>query len=278
MLRDQQQLPAALAVTCPAGWGLPALMADLALDLLETSSAQPITELAHPDFRWLEADGPEIKIDQVRRLVEFAVQTPQLAPRKVAVLLDAHLLNRAAANALLKTLEEPPPNTHLLLATGHWGKVMPTVRSRCQRYAVPADAARAADWLQQQGVQAGTMDLALAGFAPLQLRDELVEAGHVSFAEGLDKWLAGVPRKPLPTAVDELLAGDVGQFLARWYRRLSLALQDKDIDGLALDARGVHQFADLLLNTRRQIETLNSANDRLLCEALLVEWVRLCRR
>ena len=63
-----------------------------------------------------------IKIDQVRALNAFAVQTPQIAKRKVAAVFDAHLLNVNAANTLLKTLEEPPQNTHILLCT-HIGAV-----------------------------------------------------------------------------------------------------------------------------------------------------------
>ena len=60
-------------------------------------------------------EGAEIKIDRIRALNAFAVQTPQIASRKVVAVLDAHLMNINASNTLLKTLEEPPSNTHILL-------------------------------------------------------------------------------------------------------------------------------------------------------------------
>ena len=72
---------------------------------------------AHGDFRWLQpdADSRVIKIDQVRALVDFGHSTAGFGPRKVMVIAPADVMNTHAANALLKSLEEPPANTHLLL-------------------------------------------------------------------------------------------------------------------------------------------------------------------
>ncbi len=264
------RLPNALALTGPEGWGMPTLVQAVALDLLETTTRQSIEDFAHPDLRWIVPEGTVIKIDQIRKLVEFAVQTAQLAPRKVAVVLDAHLLNLNAANALLKTLEEPPPNTHLILATAYWGKLLPTIRSRAQRFTVPADRALAESWLQQQGLEPSPQAWALAGFAPLKLA-----IGAQEGAFDVAAWLGTVSRKSLPDVVEELLDADTPEVLARWYRLLRLSLHESPIPQVNMPPARVHQFSDQILDVRRQLASSNAANARLLCESLVVSWRRL---
>ena len=88
----------------------------------------------HPDNFVLEpeeADKP-IKVDQVRELVDFVVQTAQLGGRKVVLLEPAEAMNLNAANALLKSLEEPPANTLFFLMAHSPGRLLPTIRSRCR--------------------------------------------------------------------------------------------------------------------------------------------------
>ena len=116
-----------------------------------------------------------IKIDQVRAQNAFAVQTPQMAKRKVAAVFDAHLLNVNAANTLLKTLEEPPRNTHILLCTPYWSRLLPTIRSRCQYLQVSADTQQAQDWLQTQGVAFSEERFAQAGYAPITMLEQFAE-------------------------------------------------------------------------------------------------------
>ncbi|MBF0583440.1 MAG: DNA polymerase III subunit delta' [Magnetococcales bacterium] len=72
-----------------------------------------------------------IGVDQVRQLTAFFALTPMEAPWKVAIMDDAASMNEAAANALLKTLEEPPSRSLLILVTRQPGKLLPTIRSRC---------------------------------------------------------------------------------------------------------------------------------------------------
>ena len=93
----------------------------------------------HPDNFVLEpeeADKP-IKVDQVRELVEFVVQTAQLGGRKVVLLEPAEAMNLNAANALLKSLEEPSGNTVLLLISHQPSRLLPTIKSRCVQQACP---------------------------------------------------------------------------------------------------------------------------------------------
>lgn len=90
---------------------------------------------SHPDVRIISPPPgkKDIKIDTVRELRNFIQLMPLTAQRKVAIISEAHALNLNAQNALLKTLEEPPARSLLILVTHAPGTLLPTVRSRCQR-------------------------------------------------------------------------------------------------------------------------------------------------
>jgi DNA polymerase III subunit delta' len=82
----------------------------------------------------------QIRVDDVRVLVDRATRTSARGRGKVALVFPAEVMNAQAANALLKTLEEPAAGTRMLLATAEPARLLPTVRSRCQhlRLAPPA--------------------------------------------------------------------------------------------------------------------------------------------
>ena len=150
-----ERLPHALLIEGPKGWGQERLAGGFALELLGLPAGREAREVAHPDLRWIEPDSGSIRIDVVRRTIEFLVQTPQVAGRKIAVVQDAERCNPSAANALLKTLEEPPPESFIVLASGAAERLLPTVRSRCQRIAIRAlDDAALFAWLTDQGAPA----------------------------------------------------------------------------------------------------------------------------
>lgn len=88
----------------------------------------------HPDFKFIEPEegSKSIKVDQIRQLVSFFSQSSQQGGRKVAILSPAESLNNNAANALLKTLEEPSSNSVIILVSHQQGMLLPTIRSRCQ--------------------------------------------------------------------------------------------------------------------------------------------------
>ena len=96
-----------------------------------------------------EEDSKNIKIGQIRRLSEFVIRSSHSGGAKLAIVRDAHLLNANAANALLKTLEEPNKNTYLFLISDYPGRLVATIRSRCQivKFANPS-AELAQPWLQ----------------------------------------------------------------------------------------------------------------------------------
>ncbi len=149
----------------------------------------------HPDYRRVrpelleegeggteEADGEEakkgskasktpskeIKIDQIRVLADFMNISTHRQGLRVVVLYPAEALNLMAANALLKTLEEPPPNTVFVLVTHRRDRLLPTLLSRCRQIALSLpDHAGALSWLTQQGITDAAQWLAEQGGAPL---------------------------------------------------------------------------------------------------------------
>jgi DNA polymerase-3 subunit delta' len=110
--------------------------------LLGAAPQDPVSRLvsqdAHPDLMVVDrtdSDGKvrrEILVEEVRRLNEFFSKSPASAPYRVAIVDAADDLNRNAANALLKTLEEPPPRGVLLLVCHAPGRLIRTIRSRCR--------------------------------------------------------------------------------------------------------------------------------------------------
>lgn len=116
-----------------------------AIDLpgIEAPDDHPIVKLvdagSHPDMRWLKRElndkgnlNRNIKVDQVRDLGEFMALSAALSPWRVAVIDTVDDLEPSGANALLKMLEEPPPNTLFFLVSHAPGRLLPTIRSRCR--------------------------------------------------------------------------------------------------------------------------------------------------
>lgn len=110
----------------------------------------------------------QIRIDEVRSLIDWIQKTNARGRGKVVVLHPADALNTQSANALLKTLEEPPAGTRLLLTTTDPATLLPTVRSRCQQLRLFAPAAElAVPWLAGQGVDNAQVLLAACSGRPL---------------------------------------------------------------------------------------------------------------
>ena len=140
----------------------------------------------HPDFLLLEPtrDEPDtegttrnaaparehpINVDQIRRLGESLALSSHRESGKVVVIYPAEAMNAAAANALLKNLEEPPSRTLFLLVAHRPAMLPPTVLSRCQRLQVQVSDLQAAErWLKGQGIEDAALQLALSGGAPLE--------------------------------------------------------------------------------------------------------------
>ena len=96
-------------------------------------SCRKVDHNNHPDIHLLDADGSTIKIDQVRALQQELALRPLEGDYKICLIDGAEQFYPAAANALLKTLEEPQPNTLIILLTSRPESLLSTIRSRCQR-------------------------------------------------------------------------------------------------------------------------------------------------
>ncbi|HNN37176.1 MAG TPA: DNA polymerase III subunit delta' [Pseudomonadales bacterium] len=161
-LQQQQKLAHALLLSGPQGIGKRCFAERLATWLL---CHQPGREQAcgacrscgwiragtHPDLFWLLPESPArvIKIDQVREANEFMQLSAQAGHGKVVIIDPADQLNRNAANALLKSLEEPAAERWLLLVSSRYGMLLPTIVSRCQRLTmVEPTAPQAQAWLR----------------------------------------------------------------------------------------------------------------------------------
>ena len=98
----------------------------------DCSSCSKILAGNHPDIIYVKPAGRNIKIAQIRDLIDTLTMKPYEARLRVVVISEAHLLNLSAGNALLKILEEPPDQTVLILTTTQRSDVLPTIASRCQ--------------------------------------------------------------------------------------------------------------------------------------------------
>ncbi len=112
---------------------------------------------SHPDILVIERLGEDgkvrksIPVDEARKLSEFFSKSPASAPHRVAIIDAADDLNANSANAVLKTLEEPPARGVLLLVSHSPGRLLPTIRSRCRRLAFGAlDEAEVAAFVEQR--------------------------------------------------------------------------------------------------------------------------------
>ena len=259
----------------------------------------------HPDFRIIEPEAlsatpidaeaeegtggkkkreasSQIKIEQVRALQDFLAIGTHRAGLRVIIVRPAEAMNIATANALLKSLEEPPPSTLFILVTSRPEALLPTIRSRCQAIdvAVPdADAALA--WLKQQpDIDEPAAALAFWGNAPLAALEG--SEGEASLREVLPDVMAK-NRDPVEMA-DRLQAYELPEIvsaLQKWtYDALSLRFFGRERyfvgrkDALAAYAKA-DPVALLKLGRklhRRQRESQHPLNPRLFIEELMIDF------
>ena len=146
----------------------------------ECLSCKKIAHENHADIHWArpESKSRVITIDQTRDLMQQIQLKPTEAQFKVAVIVGADRLNPQAANAFLKTLEEPPPKSVLILLTTEPSRILETILSRCLRLNFSAETARALDaeqayWLQQFSSAAAAEQKSL--FGRYRLLDSLLQ-------------------------------------------------------------------------------------------------------
>jgi DNA polymerase-3 subunit delta' len=264
----------------------------------------------HPDFRLVQPqDAPEpapadageplpatsgkgksnfIVIDQIRELGEMIGLSAHRNGLRVALLVPAERLNANAANALLKMLEEPPPATVFILVTHQLQRVLPTIRSRCLKIAMPLPPREQAEsWLAAQGVEHPSTVLAFSGGSPL----EAVATNDGAAFEGADELFAMLD---LGARVDPFQISahwgrgrqlEVIAMLQKWcYDMLSvkLACKARYLPSRSASLQALCKSVDLgkLLDFQRRLQearalATHALNAELQLESLLMEYAQL---
>jgi len=250
----------------------------------------------HPDLLIIEPEetGQMIKIDQIREVIHFASETPQQGGYKIIIVTPANAMNIAAANALLKTLEEPVPNTLLLLTSDQSTRLPATIISRCQKIIFQKPAPDAAlSWLKTEGgLSESTADLSLllnlAEGAPLKVK-ELLENGTLTLRDELYRGLINLSQKradPLELAAKwhEKDTRLLLTLLLSWLRdAIVSALTNNKADIIHSDYRdsfsqlkfsrqAILLFLDEVQQAYARITGSLNLNKQLLLEELLIRW------
>ena len=262
----------------------------------------------HPDFRLLQPDAlaedgdgeegkkkasQQITIDQIRELDDFFNVGTHRDGLRIVLINPTETMNRNAANAILKTLEEPSASTLFLLVSNEPLKLLPTIRSRCQVVPVAIPQTKSAEqYLADSGVKDAARWLALAGGSP-RLAMELAALGQGGWLEVLVKKLS-VQRGPDPIAtaaeMEKLVKDSKGRLplkavvdaMQKWLVDLTLAdksqpvryflPQQSIISGLAdmiPSARLIPAYRSLLQRRREAEQPLNA---RLFFEGLFMDY------
>lgn len=311
------KIPHALLLRGPEGIGKRALADQLAVSLIcqqtdangaaceQCRNCQLVAAGSHPDLHVCEpeTDSKLIKIDQIRALAARAALTSS-GGHQVFIIDPADRMNVNAANAILKTLEEPNPGSVLILVASSLSRLPLTVVSRCQQVVLSRpERSEALDWLATQS-DAAAEDIELAldaasgspGLALNYLRGELL-ASFEQTAQTLSKLAAG-QTEPLAQAtswVDDMLTDRLDWF-SRWLVAIAanVAANTAQPSGTALNAdrrlpgsltdvagkltvqrpaKSLIMLADQVNRGRALLES--AVRPELIVENLLIDWQQL---
>lgn len=302
----EQRLPHALLLSGMAGLGK-AHFADCFSRALLCQSVTPdgvycnvchmcqlVEGRAHPNVLWVqpEKENSAIKVDQIRAVNEFIQQTSMQGHHRIVIIHPANNMNVNAANALLKTLEEPPPGALLILTSDQSSRLPATIRSRCQQISFSRpDTQEALAWLAEQKIEKEHAEtvLNLANGAPLSalrfVNDEIL-----SLRQSLFELLYALSLKqadPIKSAAsfqsEESLP--LLDFMISWVMDLSRlqvggdTIINKDYESQLLELsqrthlRQTTKLMDNVLALRQQVSGGFNLNKQLLLEAVFFRWM-----
>ncbi|SEF92840.1 DNA polymerase III subunit delta' [Marinobacterium lutimaris] len=310
--QESGRLPHALLLSGPAGIGKAAFGTALAHLLLchqpqngrpcgHCRSCELIASGHHPDRSFLspEEPGKPIRVDQVRELTTVLHSTAQQGGYRIMIMEPAEAMNVAAANALLKTLEEPGQDTLLILVCHQLGQLMPTIRSRCQRieFSMPT-AAESTPWLAQKldmDEEAAGKLLAIAQGAPLAAVDmkqgNLLELRR-TFMSGLADLIRD--RTDAISLAQKLHKEELIHLLDWWLSllsdlvRLQSGAENPDLNNVDMtkmlsavaqraDRVRIFSLVDRVQSERKSLMLRYNPNRQLLLEKLMFDWRALVR-
>ncbi len=225
-MRQNGRLSHALLICGKAGLGVTQLAHEIARTYLcvnngiENCTCHSCAMLkagTHPDFIIVNRGaGASIGIDAQRQGCSILETTAVNAHGKVLLIEDAEFMTEQAANALLKTLEEPPANTFIILTTGQVGSLLPTILSRTMKLNIAEPPVSELNLFLQQELQTEEtfdLELAITGMSPLKVL-QLVQAGdHQKLHTAMEAFAKVVTEGDAPMnfvqCVDRVLAPEL---------------------------------------------------------------------
>jgi len=246
--------------------------------------------LAHPDFHVVTKEQARYSEDSSvrgrklttipvtvlrKRLIEPVYRSAQLGSKKVLILDEANLLNDTGQNLLLKTLEEPPPGTYLILVTDSQEKLLATIRSRCQHVGfVPLPNDVVGHWLDQHApdLTGARRDWLIAFVSGSLGRTQLaIDYGLSDWAQVVVPALDQMSRGEFPLDLGQQMAQMIDTFSKQWVDRHEGASKEAaNRQGAKLLWSMIGQFAQQkLFDTSAQCQS----NDPEALEQALAPWL-----
>jgi DNA polymerase-3 subunit delta' len=251
---------------------------------------------AHPNIYYVspEKDGHAIKVDQIRELSEFVQQSSLKGAHRFVIINPAHSMNMNAANALLKTLEEPASGAVIILISDQISHLPATIRSRCQRILFQRpDQQIALKWLRSQQTTDQMQPeklLRLAHGAPLAalsliqddimpLRDDIFQSLLKLAEKRIDPLtLAAKWQKLDPVKWMDMISAWAADLVRLQFGAKTTQLANQDYEGMLnscakrMPVKCNLRLLEDVLGAQRQMQAGINFNKQLLLESVLIRW------
>ena len=246
----------------------------------------PIDYKYHPDQHWIKIpeDKKNIGIDQIRSLIDNLYLTSHGGVGKVAIIDAANKMTQNASNSLLKTLEEPPEDTLLILIADRVRNIPPTIFSRCQKIMIPIPQKKLAlEWLNQVKSNTQWSDvLEMISMGPIDAIDQI---DNLELSASMKNDFLGLMRGTnFPIEIAEKWVKYEFSFVINWisqmiHQFIKISFSDdmidseidsKEIISLGIKKKHLFHYLDAINNIRAQEK--GSLNIQLALENLFIQW------